>query len=150
MKVSLMRSLVALGTLALGLGASLAAVAPASAATAPVPSASGGVVTICPGTEVNLNDVSTGQPLALQTQRDMIAHFQWKCAHPNAGTHGATIAGGGRSMSPRKFISGVGDLTAHLVITVGSVTWWTTASCCAPGLSEARGNPFAVAIGGSV
>jgi hypothetical protein len=128
MKVSISRSLIALGTFATLIGASLAAMAPASAATVASPSESGGIVTICPGTDVDLNDVTSGQPLPIQTQRDMIAHFQWKCAHPNAGTHGSTVTSSGRTMSPNKSISGVGELIAHLVITVGSVTWWTTAS----------------------
>ena len=108
------------------------AAAPANAATAgapPQPSASGGTVTICQGTDLSLNDPVTGSPLALDEQQRLIDHLTYKCQHPNMPAHGSSLAvAGSRMVSPNKTISGVGELIAHLVITTGSVEWWTSAS----------------------
>ncbi|GIT80154.1 hypothetical protein LLS1_18230 [Leifsonia sp. LS1] len=84
-----------------------------------------------------MNDPTTGAPLSLDEQQELIDHFAWKCAHPAAAeaAHGSTQVSG-RGMSPNKVINGVGDVAAHLTITVGSVVWSTTASSLASGYKK--------------
>ncbi|NUU05146.1 hypothetical protein [Leifsonia sp. C5G2] len=92
----------------------------------------GGAVTICPGTTVDLNDQRTGAPLSLDHQQRVIDFFSWKCAHPYAGPKGST-APAGRTVTPMKYINRVGDLSADLLISPGNLEWWTTASSMTTG-----------------
>jgi hypothetical protein len=135
MKPLVRRALFGAAITVLTAAGALAAATPASAAE-PAPSSSGGVVTICPGTEVSLDDQDTGAPLALGEQQALIDHFELRCAHPTTASQGAiSTTSGGRTVSPNKSVA-IGDVTAHLTITPGNVVWSTTASSLPSGTKK--------------
>ncbi|WP_157560859.1 hypothetical protein [Humibacter albus] len=122
------------GTLAL----TFAGTAGANAATtpsAPTPSATGGIITICPGTTLNLDDAH-GVPLSMAAQRQLINSLVFKCENPDAPASGEVTSSGVHSFAvtpDATTIPGVGYLAARLSIAPGSYKARADASSLAAG-----------------
>jgi hypothetical protein len=103
---------------------------------APSPSPSGGIVTVCPGTTVDL-DSSNGTPLPLDVQQRMITVMSWRCTHPDAPARGMFTPGSNANfVSPMGTTFPIGYVAAHLSISPGSLSYHTTASSMSYGPSK--------------
>lgn len=119
------RTATLLATAVSALALTFAGAAGANAAmppSTPTPSATGGIITICPGTTLNLDD-GNGVPLSAAAQQQLINALVFKCENPNAPASGEVNASGVHSfaVSPDAHtIPGVGYLAARLSIAPGS------------------------------
>lgn len=142
MKRSVRASFLAMPAIAVA-GAFLAfsgAPANASAPAVSSPSSAGGVVSVCPGVSYNSQTDANGAPLTKEAQHLMAEHAAFKCGHPSSKASGKLSPGrpssGSGSVIPDGTDTGVGYLSADLVINPGQTSYWSDVSSMPVGPSK--------------
>jgi hypothetical protein len=118
------KSLFAVGMVVLSVGAVAApANAVAKAVSPPAPSAAGGVVTVCPGVRLNLDDPS-GKPLPIAEQKSSINALSYRCDHPGQSSSVISAPAGAesRGATPDASIGkNGGEVLMHIQVAPGDL-----------------------------